>query len=80
MINNVSNSKKIMSRFGDLLKGETTTPEPTVEPVVESSEPDLKSMSKDDLENYGRTVGIELDRRHNKAKLITELTDHINKI
>ena len=80
MINNVSNSRKIMSRFGDLLKGETTTPEPAVEPVVESSEPDLKSMSKDDLENYGRTVGIELDRRHNKAKLITELTDHINKI
>ena len=80
MINNVSNSRKIMSRFGDLLKGGTTTPEPTVEPVVESSEPDLKSMSKDDLENYGRTVGIELDRRHNKAKLITELTDHIKKI
>ena len=80
MINNVSNSRKIMSRFGDLLMGETTTPEPTVEPVVDSSEPDLKSMSKDDLENYGRTVGIELDRRHNKAKLITELTDHIKKI
>ena len=35
---------------------------------------------KDDLEDYGRTVGIELDRRHNKAKLITELTDHIKKI
>ena len=81
MINNVSNSRKIMSRFGDLLRGKgNTSPEPTVEPVVESSEPDLKSMSKDDLENYGRTVGIELDRRHNKAKLITELTDHIKKI
>ena len=26
----------------------------------------FESMSKDELEDYGRTVGIELDRRHNK--------------
>ncbi len=35
------------------------------------------SMSKDELEDYGRTVGIELDRRHNKKKLIKELEDHL---
>ena len=63
-----------MSRYGDLLRGKKTTPpEPTVE------KPNLKSMSKEDLEDYGRTVGIELDRRHNKGKLIKELTDFIKK-
>ena len=37
----------------------------------------FESMSKDELEDYGRTVGIELDRRHNKKKLIKELEDHL---
>ena len=63
-----------MSRYGDLLRGKKATPpEPTAE------KPNLKSMSKEDLEDYGRTVGIELDRRHNKGKLIKELTDFIKK-
>ena len=38
---------------------------------------DFESMSKDELEDYGRTVGIELDRRHSKKKLIKELEDHL---
>ena len=37
----------------------------------------FQSMTKDELEDYGRTVGIELDRRHNKKKLIKELEEHI---
>ena len=37
----------------------------------------FESMSKDELEDYGRTLGIELDRRHNKTKLFKELEDHI---
>jgi|TARA_Y100001951_G_C11254337_1_gene248451 hypothetical protein len=37
----------------------------------------LKSMTKKQLETYGRTVGVELDRRHNKAKLIATLEDAI---
>ena len=69
------------------------TPAPVVEeapaPVVEEpprpeeevadtvAAPDFESMSKDELEDYGRTVGIELDRRHNKKKLIKELEDHL---
>ena len=32
-----------------------------------------KSMSKRELEKEGRTLGIELDRRHNKEDLIAEL-------
>lgn len=47
--------------------------EPVVEePVVESSI-DFESMTKIELEQYGRTIGIELDRRKKKADLITEL-------
>ena len=37
----------------------------------------FESMSKDELEDYGRTIGIELDRRLSKKKLITQLEDHI---
>ena len=32
-----------------------------------------KSMSKKELEKEGRTLGIELDRRHSKEDLIEEL-------
>ena len=32
-----------------------------------------KSKSKRELEKEGRTLGIELDRRHNKEDLIAEL-------
>ncbi len=34
---------------------------------------DLDSMTKVQLEEYGRTIGIELDRRKKKAALIEEL-------
>ena len=62
------------------------TPAPVVEEaprpeeeVAETVAPpvDFESMSKDELEDYGRTVGIELDRRHNKKKLVKELEDHL---
>ena len=81
-----------MSHFGDLLSGKTkatTVSTPVVEeaprPEEEiadaiSEEKDLSDMSKEELEEYGRTVGIELDRRHNKAKLIEELEDHIESV
>ena len=35
------------------------------------------NMTKDELEAYGRTVGIELDRRLTKSVLIDQLNDHI---
>jgi hypothetical protein len=34
-------------------------------------------MTKRELEDYGRTVGIELDRRLTKAVLIEQLNDHM---
>ena len=80
-----------MSKFGDLINGNVETVEtPVVEeaPVVDTApasvedpvdpEPsDLLSLSKDELEDYGRTIGIELDRRHSKSKLVKELEDFI---
>ena len=46
--------------------------EEVVEEVEESS-PDFNSMTKVQLEEYGRTIGIELDRRKKKSALIEEL-------
>ena len=84
-----------MSHFGDLLAGKTPITEipKTSTPVVEepprpeeeiadafSDTKDFSDMSKVELEEYGRTVGIELDRRHNKSKLIKELEDHIESV
>ena len=78
-----------MSHFGDLLAGKTKPPTPVVEeaprPEEEiadaiSEEKDFSDMSKEELEEYGRTVGIELDRRHNKVKLIEELEDHLESV
>ena len=76
-----------MSKFGDLINGVQPVETPVVEetPVVDTvpasvEEPtvDFKSMSKDELEDYGRTIGIELDRRHSKKKLINQLEEHID--
>ena len=61
----------------------TACPAPVVEPepktvvntqesVVEKTN-DFKSMTKKQLEAFGRTLGLELDKRHNKATLIAEL-------
>ena len=45
-----------------------------VEPVIEEPKTvDLHSMTKVQLEEYGRTIGIELDRRKKKDTLIQEL-------
>ena len=33
----------------------------------------FEKMTKAELETYGRTIGLELDKRHNKADLISEL-------
>ena len=49
----------------------------SVEDPVNPKPLDFETMSKLDLESFGRTIGIELDRRHNKSKLIKQLKDHI---
>jgi len=80
-----------MSKFGDLLRGRKTAPAPAPEPVVEApaaeeevvellpyeSDVSLNEMSKDELEEYGRTVGIELDKRHSRKRLVQELEEYL---
>ena len=41
-----------------------------------SVENDFSKMSKLELEEFGRTIGIELDRRLTKTKLIHQLEDY----
>ena len=50
----------------------------SVEDPVDPEPLDLSSLSKDELEDYGRTIGIELDRRLSKKKLINQLEEHID--
>ena len=47
------------------------------ESVVEQTN-DFESMTKKQLEDFGRTIGIELDRRHSKKVLIKELEEKLN--
>ena len=74
-----------MSRFGDLIGGKTTPPivvepEPDiVEGDSDKGQVDLESLSKIELEEFGRELGIELDRRHSKKKLVKELEDELKK-
>ena len=49
----------------------------TEEPVVEKAN-DFESMTKKQLEDFGRTIGIELDRQHSKKVLIKELEEKLN--
>ena len=49
----------------------------TEEPVVEQTN-DFESMTKKQLEDFGRTIGIELDRRQSKKVLIKELEEKLN--
>ena len=49
----------------------------SVEDPVDPEPIDLTSLSKDELEEYGSTIGIELDSRISKHKLVKQLEDHI---
>ena len=59
------------------IKDHEEVEEPVVEVVEEvveeSSEIDYEAMTKVQLEEHGRTLGIELDRRKKKSALIEEL-------
>jgi len=39
---------------------------------------DLESMTKKELEAHGRTLGVELDRRKSKAKMLEQLKDELD--
>ena len=79
-----------MTRFSELLMTnevhsayENVTPTVSVEAPASVENPvnppplDFASMSKLELETFGRTIGIELDRRFSKNKLVKQLQEHI---
>ena len=45
------------------------------EMLVEEEAPDLSNMTKLEIETYGRTKGIELDRRTSKTAMINTLNE-----
>ena len=47
------------------------------EPIVEKAN-DFESMTKKQLEDFGRTIGIELERMQSKKVLIKELEEKLN--
>ena len=49
----------------------TTVPSEEVKPTTQSV--DYESMTKAELEIYGRSIGIELDKRQTKETLISQL-------
>ena len=49
----------------------TTVPSEDVQPTTQSV--DYESMTKAELEVYGRSIGVELDRRQTKDTLISQL-------
>ena len=49
----------------------TTVPSEDVQPTTQSV--NYESMTKAELEVYGRSIGVELDRRQTKDTLISQL-------
>ena len=59
----------LSERMGNGVKAPAACPAPQKSVVTAN----LKTMTKAELETYGRSLGIELDKRHTKADLIAEL-------
>ena len=64
-----------MSWFGNVIKKIFNNEGLTLSPIKEEIEipVDLNIMTKKQLEEYGRNLGVELDRRYSKKKLIAQL-------
>jgi hypothetical protein len=64
---------------GSPILGEyTTNYEEVIEEEFYESDVSLHDMTKKELEDYGHTVGIELDKRHSKRRMVKELEEYIN--
>ena len=70
-------TNEVHSAYEDVTTSVEDTAPASVEEPVNPEPLDFETMSKLELETFGRTIGIELDRRHNKSKLIKQLKDHI---
>ena len=58
-------------------ESEEEVEEESVELFPYESDVSFHDMSKRELEEYGRTVGIELDRRHSRTRLVSELENYL---
>ena len=70
---------------GELLLGVEFTQEEVdnrngVKPKKDEAKSYSNRSSKDDLEEYGRTIGIELDKRKTKKSLLKQLKDFKNQL
>ena len=70
-------TNEVHSAYEDVTTSVEDTAPASVEEPVNPEPLDFETMSKLELETFGRTIGIELDRRHNKTKLTKQLQDHI---
>ncbi len=63
----------------DACEAPIASTEPVVEPEpTNSDEVDFSQMTKSQIETYGRTLGIELDKRQTKTTLIDELEKYLS--
>ena len=76
-------TNEVHSAYEDVVEASSTPvveepprPEEEIADIISSSL-NFNDMTKLQLEAYGRTVGIELDRRYKKDKLIKQLEDHL---
>ena len=51
-----------------------------VKPKKDEAKSYSNRSSKDDLEEYGRTIGIELDKRKTKSSLLKQLKEFKNQL
>ena len=70
-------TNEVHSAYEDVTTSVEDTAPASVEEPVNPEPLDFETMSKLELETFGRTIGIELDRRHSKNKLIKQLKEHI---
>ena len=61
-----------------IVEEDTTNYDEVIEEETYESDVSLHDMTKKELEEYGRTVGIELDRRHSKKRLVQELEEYLD--
>lgn len=69
----IKQSKMTQVEVGDAIEADITEGK-----IQASMTNQFEGMTKNELEEYGRTVGIELDRRLTKTKLIDNLRSFIN--
>ncbi len=79
----------VKPHIGDMLVGigkaeavNEACKEPIAKPKAEKrtkKESDLGSMTKAELETYGRTIGLDLNKKLNKSTLLTQIEEATKK-